>query len=67
LKLWNTHEHKCAICNENINDINDYEPDHIIAHTLGGETTMNNVRILCRKCNRKEGVKARDDKKSSNN
>ena len=34
-----------------------FEIDHIAPEFLGGETTENNLQLLCRECNRKKGVK----------
>jgi 5-methylcytosine-specific restriction endonuclease McrA len=31
------------------------EFDHIIPHAKGGPTTVANIRLLCRTCNRKKG------------
>jgi hypothetical protein len=62
LELWKIKPHVCDICHKEIESINDFEPDHIVAHTLGGRTNLQNARILCRTCNRKEGIKARDNK-----
>jgi len=32
-----------------------FEIDHIIPLCHGGKTTLQNLRLLCRKCNRKKG------------
>ena len=34
---------------------NSAEPDHIIPHSLGGENTEDNGRVLCRHCNQSRG------------
>ena len=34
---------------------NSAEPDHIIPHSLGGQDTIDNGRILCRRCNQSRG------------
>jgi 5-methylcytosine-specific restriction endonuclease McrA len=43
----------CRACYKNVPD-NEIEFDHIIPHARGGPTTSENLRILCRKCNRKK-------------
>ena len=35
-----------------------FEIDHIIPEYLGGETTLDNLRLVCRKCNRQKGFQA---------
>jgi hypothetical protein len=35
----------------------DYQADHILAHTIGGETTENNAQVLCRYHNASKGAK----------
>jgi 5-methylcytosine-specific restriction protein A len=34
---------------------NSAEPDHIIPHANGGQDTLDNIRILCRRCNQSRG------------
>ena len=34
-----------------------FEIDHIIPEYLGGETKLDNLRLVCRKCNRQKGIK----------
>ena len=34
-----------------------FEIDHIIPEYLGGETVLDNLRLVCRKCNRHKGIK----------
>jgi len=43
----------CRICRRNIPD-NEVEFDHIIPFAKGGPTTAENLRLLCRECNRKK-------------
>jgi 5-methylcytosine-specific restriction endonuclease McrA len=42
-------------------DISQLECDHIIPLARGGETTMGNLQTLCKKCNRKKGIKVADE------
>jgi hypothetical protein len=43
----------CSICRKNVPD-DEIEFDHVIPHSRGGPTTPENLRILCRPCNRKK-------------
>jgi hypothetical protein len=43
----------CRMCRRNVRD-NEVEFDHIIPHSKGGPTTTENLRLLCRDCNRKK-------------
>lgn len=43
----------CGVCNKNVPD-NEVEFDHIIPHSRGGPTHTENIRLLCRTCNRKK-------------
>ena len=43
----------CRICQKNVPD-DEIEFDHIIPHSLGGPTHAENLRLLCRSCNRKK-------------
>lgn len=43
----------CRICGKNVRD-DEVEFDHIIPHSRGGPMTTENIRLLCRKCNRKK-------------
>lgn len=31
------------------------EPDHIVPHTLGGTDTLDNLQVICRRCNQSKG------------
>ena len=45
--VWQRDQGKCVQCGAN-----DYlEFDHIIPHSRGGASTVNNVQLLCRRCN----------------
>ena len=44
----------CRSCGKNVAD-DEVEFDHIIPHSKGGPSTVDNIRLLCRPCNRKKG------------
>ena len=54
-KLYEKQEHKCAICNQEIFNINFAEIDHIIPYSKGGETNIENAQLTHRFCNRSKG------------
>jgi hypothetical protein len=43
----------CQVCRKNVQD-NEVEFDHRIPFTRGGPTTAENIRLLCRQCNRRK-------------
>lgn len=43
----------CRACHKNVPD-NEIEFDHVIPRTRGGPTSPENLRVLCRGCNRKK-------------
>lgn len=43
----------CKICRRNVPD-DEVEFDHVIPFAKGGSTTVGNLRLLCRDCNRKK-------------
>jgi len=47
---------KCAICEKQIT-LAEAEGDHITPWSEGGHTSMDNLQILCRKCNREKSDK----------
>ena len=44
----------CPICGKHYL-INEMEGDHIVAWSKGGKTILNNLQMLCKKCNREKG------------
>lgn len=44
---------QCQICKNVLT--NDWQPDHIIPHSKGGETDVSNGQALCKSCNLKKG------------
>lgn len=53
LKVVRRDNHICQICHNYTPD-NELEFDHVIPHAKGGPTTVDNIRLLCRACNRKK-------------
>ena len=51
-EVWTRDGGKCVDCGS----IEDLEFDHIIPLSKGGSSTADNLRILCRVCNRKRGA-----------
>ena len=45
--------HVCRLCYRYVPD-NEVEFDHVIPYSRGGPTTLGNIRLLCRACNRKK-------------
>ncbi|WP_442984706.1 HNH endonuclease [Schaalia sp. lx-260] len=35
---------------------NSAEPDHVLPHRWGGKNTLDNGRVLCRRCNQSRGA-----------
>ena len=50
--VWKRDGGKCVKCDSEF----EIEYDHIIPVTKGGSSTIENIQILCRKCNRKKSV-----------
>jgi HNH endonuclease len=59
LKVVRRDGQMCQICHKNVPD-NEIEFDHIIPHSLGGPTHAENLRLLCRRCNRKKKDSLKD-------
>jgi hypothetical protein len=53
-KVARRDDYKCQICFKHVRD-DEVEFDHIIPVAKGGPTTVANIRLLCRDCNRKKG------------
>jgi superfamily II DNA or RNA helicase len=53
---WLLQNRKCQECHREVpRDL--VEGDHIIAWSLGGPTTMDNLQVLCVACNRRKGIR----------
>lgn len=66
LKVWNSIDDQllpekiCPICRKNmmvLYDRKSWEKSHIIAHSQGGSGEVDNLRPLCKECNRTMGKK----------
>lgn len=44
---------------------NSAEPDHITPHIEGGRETMDNGRVICRRCNQKLGAKLANERRKA--
>ncbi|WFP50190.1 HNH endonuclease [Methylomonas sp. EFPC3] len=53
LKVVRRDNHTCQLCHAHVPD-DEIEFDHIIPFSRGGATTVENIRLLCRSCNRKK-------------
>jgi len=52
---WNSNVKVCAICNNDIKDFKDFDLDHILPHSKGGKTNLNNAQLTHSSCNRSKG------------
>ena len=52
-EIWNRDQGKCEICESRFA----LEYDHRIPFAMGGKTTLENLRLLCRNCNQRESIK----------
>jgi hypothetical protein len=53
LKVVRRDNYICQMCGVHVPD-DQIELDHIIPYSKGGPTTVDNLRLLCRPCNRKK-------------
>lgn len=53
LKVVRRDNHVCQVCHKYVPDV-EIEFDHIIPYSKGGPTSVENIRLLCRACNRKK-------------
>jgi hypothetical protein len=66
-KVWNQHiglsvgETLCKCCNTNIISQLRFHCGHVIAEACGGETTLENLRPICEKCNLSMGTQNLND------
>lgn len=51
IEAYTRQNHKCAICGNEFN-LSEMEGDHIVPWSKGGKTTMSNLQMLCKRCNR---------------
>jgi 5-methylcytosine-specific restriction endonuclease McrA len=52
-KVWERDKGKCVLCGSTI----DLEYDHDIPFSKGGSNSEENIRLLCRRCNRSKSAK----------
>jgi hypothetical protein len=55
LAIWRRDSCECKKCGKKI-DINEMEADHVIPHSRGGKTTVENGQSLCKPCNAAKGA-----------
>jgi hypothetical protein len=52
--IWRKAFMKCQSCHLNIRKLDGMHADHMIPHSKGGKTTIDNAQCLCRACNLKK-------------
>ena len=53
--IWRRANETCQICRNKI-EFDQMEADHIIPHSKGGQTTIDNGQALCKQCNASKGA-----------
>lgn len=51
---------RCVFCDEDLTD-QEVHLDHVIPESKGGETSMKNLQVTCRKCNLAKGILSEDE------
>ena len=62
--FYDNYGKKCKYCNEavlKINKINQITCDHIVPIQKGGDSTIDNLQLICSTCNRRKGSLSEDD------
>jgi 5-methylcytosine-specific restriction endonuclease McrA len=53
--IWQRDKGRCFYCDKQIMDGERWHADHVIPHTLGGQTVENNGVVSCPPCNLSKG------------
>lgn len=53
LKVVRRDNQMCQVCHQHVRD-DEIEFDHVIPYSKGGPTSVENIRLLCRSCNKKK-------------
>ena len=69
MKLWTntfgeTFNGSCYVCNTTLN-ITNFEAGHIVAQSNGGKTTIDNLKVVCKLCNKSCGSDNLNDFKTN--
>lgn len=51
LAIWLKSEYKCMACNKRLKDMSEMHADHVVPHSKGGATSVENGQSLCEDCN----------------
>ena len=57
IAIYRKNDGACQKCGVKVPYGSSYHADHIIPHSRGGKTTVENGQLLCNKCNQSEGAK----------
>jgi len=55
IELWKRSDHICGICKEGIDSFDNSVVDHIMPHSQGGKTIIDNAQLAHKTCNFKKG------------